>query len=393
MTTRLLLTLTLLTPALAAGQDNPLDRNRPDQNGNGNGNRTQPATRLTVPPWVKPGALITYRAMDSSENDDPKKVGLAGTGHTRLLVMAVLPSAVLVQRVEYVDGLMTRQPYLTSAATHALNAKTVAASEAFWRLPATLKAAKTEGVQTVQRGPFPLHGKEYAAVLLQSRIPNFVATRTYDAGTGLLLRQHIASGRPRRAGNTTGVNLKSQSSLTFETHRVLDLPWFKAAPPAWTKTVKTLVYRGNRTQFSVAGMPPLVVPMETIYTFTKRIGPAHFGTLSTRVLPNRYGVGTAPQKSPVIEAPAKLTPLWIAPQVLANLKVGLLDTDPLLKSTLTYAVQQGPQGKLGVLVERHPTGSYQVVAGYDLTVGVLKYVQVQQKELKVQVTLTLAERK
>jgi len=350
-----------------------------------------PASAFKVPDFIKPGAQWIYRTSDSQESDDPRKTGPAAAGFQRVAVVAVLPDRVLLQAGEFINGLMSGDPYPIGGGSLMVLPQDVANRNAHWMLPAALQGLKSGNGTAVARGPFSVGGKQYQAVMVKLNIPKMVTVHFYDAGTGLLLARSTATGRPRRSGNAGGMNLKTRSGLRFQAYRVLDLPWFKAAPPAWTRTVKKLVYRGAMTQFS-PGIAPLSIPRETVHRFERRVGNVHMGTMTIRTLPNQLGVPASSQEKPFSEGPAKVGGLWIPPDVLAKMRPGLLDTDPVLKSTLSYSIQAGDLGRLGVLVERHPTGSYQVVLGHDLTDGVLQYIQVQLKEMHTQVTLTLAGR-
>ncbi|HHI80753.1 MAG TPA: hypothetical protein ENK02_12340 [Planctomycetes bacterium] len=353
----------------------------------------EPLQKLVLPSFIKPGALLTYKVLQSTESDDPKKAGLAATGYSRAMVIHVDSEAVLFEVTEFVDGLLSRNPAPMGGGPKIFTAKEVAQGNAYWMLPADLKTLKSEEGIQVRRGPFPLHGQAYKSVLVTVQIPNFVKQRAYDQGTGLLLMERSASGRPRRSGNADGFNLKTKNSLYYETYRVLDLPWFQATPPAWTRTVRKMVYRGNMTMFSPGGMPPTVLPREMVFAFKKHEGKLHMGTLTTKTLKNRLGIPESSNKSLFFETPYKVGGLWIPPKVLNSMKQGVLDTDPVLKSTLTYAIQQGNLGKLGVLVESHPSGSYQTILGYDLEDGALRFIQMNLKDMNQQITMTLVDRK
>ena len=393
----ILATLLVFPLALASlrSQANPLDRHKPGQGKAPDPLKqaAKPLKKLVVPSFIKPGALLTYKVLQSTESDDPKKAGIAATGYTRAMVIYVDSEGVLFEVTEFVDGLMSRNPAPVESGPKLFTAKEVAQGNAYWMLPSELKTLKPEKGIQIQRGPLPLHGQNYKSVLVTVQIPNFVKQRAYDQGTGLLLMERIASGRPRRSGNASGLNLKSKGSSYYETYRVLDLPWFTATPPAWTKTVQRMVYRGSMKMFSPGGMPPTVIPREMVFDFKKHEGKLHLGTMTIKTLKNQLGIPLSSDKSLFFETPYKVGGLWIPPKVLNTMKQGVLDTDPVLKSTLTYAIQQGNLGKLGVLIERHPSGSYQTILGYDLKDGALRFIQMNLKDMNQQVTMTLVDRK
>lgn len=205
----------------------------------------------------------------------------------------------------------------------------------------------------------------------------------FDLGTGLKLSEQSGVGQPRRAGDPTGFNRKISGYSLYQNYRQRDLPWLDAAPPAWVATVRTLHYRGSQT-LSLPGSQPLSVPFTSTLEVQQR--GADWVQFAMTVT---FAQGT-PSKSIVSNGPGGTGSYWMNQQVLRDLEDGVVDEDEMLGTQLTFAHQDSPMGRLGVLTE---TGrAHRLVWSYRLDDGALVYSRWDQPEVNTTIEVTLADR-
>ncbi len=396
-----------LLAAVAHPQPNPLDRST-GNTGQGTGGAGVPnvpggggllgggvvaGQAMTVPAFVKPGARLWFYGGDSTEPNDPQQSVSAGAGMWRYDVVAVLPDRVLLQSSLYLDAMGNRQQFTFSSGTPVVfDAMQVAGGGALWMPVDQLAALQPDQNIQITRGPWPLGGQSYDATSITILGNDSKFRYVFDAGTGLKLSEQVAVGRFRRnGGQNDGFNRQTQSFKSFEAFRQMDFPWLRHAPPAWTQTVNRLHYRGSYAMV-IPGSPPMPIGLSATFEVQQRGEGWAAGTL-TRSMDNVMGgPPNPPEQIPFVEGPGKALGLWMSPAALAELGPGVVDRDETLKNTLTYQVQAGPAGQLGVFVETNDTQTYTLVAGYDLQDGALSYAQFSDHATNVIVELQLIGR-
>ncbi|GEM_PF-2962553 len=372
----------LLSPLIAVAQDNPLEATTPATPG-GAGN---PLTRIVVPDYIKPGARLIYHAISGSEVRRPNQepTSSTGAGFTRYDVAAVSGDMVLLNSLNYVTYGLNGQTGVAGGAGIVVRSSDPFANTggSLWVSKDVLAAMQTDASMNVAHEKWPINGRTYDAVVL-TKIQRDQAHRlVYDKDKALLLAMQLATGNPRQLGDPTGFNRENSSSTLFQTYRVLDLPWFKADAPAWVKTVKRLNYQGQQKLHGDVG-PSVTMAINRVVEFSER-GPNWAILKATTQFQ-----GSQPTTSQSVVGPATIGGYWINPKTLREMKQGVLDEDPTLKNSLTYQIQQGHMGQLGVLVETNTDRSYQIVCGYNLDDGMLVYSMLQDKSLNTVIEFTL----
>ena len=101
--------------------------------------------------------------------------------------------------------------------------------------------------------------------------------------------------------------------------------------------------------------------------------------------------GNQPNRSVLFSGPGSTGGYWMAPEVLRKMEAGVVDEDEMLGTRLEYSVQDGPQGRLGVLIE---TGNaHRMIWGYSLEDGVLTYSRWEQPRTNQTTEVTLEGRR
>lgn len=340
--------------------------------------------KIVVPDFVKPGARFVYESGSSTENDDPNKVNSAGVGLTRFDVIAVTDTHVLLQQGTFLQSMRGDGHSYGGSAHIAFGDFEIKSGAALWIPKEVLDAYVTAEPTQVNSGPYELNGRTYDVKTLTRITKESAMRQTWDRGTGLKLTEQTGVGQPRRAGDLTGFNRKITGTTVYQTFRQMKLPWLDAAPPAWVKDLQSLHYEG-KTTMHLPGSEPLSLP------FSSRMEVAERGENWVRfTLTMNMGQGQ-PTKSSLNSGPGSIGGYWLHPDVLRKMRAGVLDQDEMLGTRLEYSVQNGPQGRLGVLTE---TGSaHRLLWGYSLEDGALVYSRWEQPEINQTIEVTLAERK
>lgn len=384
--------LALLLLAAGSGsafaQQNPLEAPVPKKGAGGGAaapvGRPAAGGKVYVPDFIKPGARFLYEGGSSTENDDPNKLNSAGVGLTRYDVVAVSDTHVMLQVGTFLDA-MNGGGQKYGGSTHlAFGAFEVDSGGALWIPKQVLEAYVTADPLQVVNGPYEQNGRTYDTRTLTRITKESAMRQIWDRGTGLKLSEQTGVGQPRRAGDPTGFNRKITATSVYQTFRQLKLPWLDAAPPAWVKDVQALQYAGTQTMH-LPGSQPISIAFSSAMDVQARGADWIRFALTVTVQ------GNQPSKSVVFSGPGSTGGYWLAPEVLRKMKPGVVDEDEMLGTRLEYAVQDGPQGRLGVLIE---TGhAHRLIWGYSLDDGVLTYSRWEQPELNQTTEVTLEGRR
>jgi hypothetical protein len=255
---------------------------------------------------------------------------------------------------------------------------------ALWLPKHVLEAYVTADPLQVVNGPYELNGRTYDTRTLTRITKESAMRQVWDRGTGLKLTEQTGVGQPRRAGDPTGFNRKITGTNIYQTFRQMKLPWLEAAPPAWVKDVQSVRYAGSQTMH-LPGSPPVSVPFSSVLDVQERGANWLRFALSVTVQ------GNQPSRSMVFTGPGSVGGYWVAPAALRKMEAGVVDEDEMLGTRLEYSVQEGPQGRLGVLIE---TGSaHRMIWGYSLEDGVLTYSRWERPQLNQTTEVTLEGRR
>lgn len=340
------------------------------------------STPLRTVDFVKPGARLIYYGGSSTKSTQPGKGTSAGVGMSVFDVVAVTPTKVLFTVRTYLGTGQKDGNYTFSGATGtSISGLDVTAGNALWMPPDELKALRSGNGVQVSRNGYPLGGQTYDAISIFIAGNDSASRQVFDAGTGLKLATQDASG-PMLQGHKDPFMRHNQVFSSYESYRQIDL--WRGTPPAWVQTVQKLSYSGTA---AMAGTP---IGMSTTYEVTDR-GPGWLQTRMTQQTQS-FGQSSAPSVGTTVEGNGKPFGLWVSPEVLGRLRPGVVDRDPTLNTTVSYQVQNGPMGQLGVFSETNARQTYSLVAGYSLQDGVLSYAQSVQRDTGYTVTLQLQGR-
>lgn len=394
---RLLLTTLLLLIAAAptAAQYGP------GQQPNAPGGGDIPAVggqKMSVPEYIKPGFQMLYTTGSSTEANEQGKGGGAGMGFTEYTIIAVDKDKVLVNVANYLapQGLpLTAQgaydpssdpkAQLIGSSSYALSSLDVQGGNAMWMPVKELAQWQSGNGVEVQRGPWVYEGKQVQSASIIVKGNDSISSNTYHADNGMKLTSRNGFGPLRRGENGTNpYNRKNQSQSQLITTRQIDLPMLNADWPDWTKKVKKMNYTGTYSM-AVPGVQAPPVQLASSVEFTERGADFIIGksTIQTQ--------GGQPQTSAVVQGPGSILGYWVHPNVLSKLKQGTIDQNELMRTTLTYQVQEGNLGRLGVFVLTNKTQSFYAVSGYNLQSGALTYMSLHTAETGVTIEFSLSD--
>ena len=340
-----------------------------------------PLLKLVIPAYVKPGMRFVFNG---------SSVSMKGTGEgpMRYDVVAVTDSRVLMNSVNYVKYGFDGKIGVSSSAGVDVRSGVPGTNSigSIWVSKEALAAMAADNTMTVAYEKWPINGRSYDAVILVKQIQDSAQRTIYDRETGLLLGMQLATGKMRQDNDLNIFNRENSSILSYQTARQLDLPWFKADAPKWTKTVKRMKYQGQ-SRLSGGGVAQDIV---TAQSKTAEITDRGDDWAIIKSTSESQGVTIA--KDTLSNGPATIGGYWINPDALNKMKQGVVDEDPTLHSVLTFQIQEGAVGKLGVLVETNADRSYQLVWGYSLDDGALMYSMVQDSSMQTTTEFKLVGR-
>lgn len=366
-------------------------------NPQGGGNAQPPAGQaMKVPDYIKPGFQMLYMTASSSEHTDPNKIGSAGMGFTEYTVIAVTRDKVLVTATNYLtpNGMpLTAQgafdpntdpkAQLIGANSYAISALDVQGGNAMWMPVEELKQWQSGNGVEVQRGPWPYKGQQVNAATITVKGNDSISSNTYDTADGKKLVMRSATGPMRR--NATGNNpydRRHQQQMQLLGTRQLQLPTIGADWPDWTRGVKKMNYSGTYSM-AVPGVQAPPVQMSMSIAFTERGEGYILGKSTIQVQ------GSPPSTNAVMQGPGSALGYWVHPKVLAKFEQGTVDENKTMRTTLTYQVQDGNLGRLGVFVLTNQAKTFYAVSAYNLQNGALTYISLHTAETGTTIEFSL----
>lgn len=353
--------------------------------------------QMKVPDYIKPGFQMLYYNGSSTEASQPDKIGSAGMGYTEYTILAVTKDRVLITATSYlapngvpltpqgaIDTTQDPKVQFIGSNSYAITATDVQGGNALWMPVDELKQWQSGNGVEVLRGVWPYQGKQVNAVSITVKGNNYISSNTYDSESGVKLASRSASGNFRR--NATGRNLydrQIQAQTQLINTRQIDSPLLNAKWPDWTKTVKKMHYKGTYTSI-IPGFDSPSLQLNSTIEFTQRGADYIAGTITIK-----HQGGGQPQTNTVVQGPGTVLGNWIHPDLLNNLNEGKLDRNEILRTTLTYQIQEGNLGTLGVFVLTNDAKSFHNVSGYNLENGALTYVSLNTAEPGTAITATL----
>jgi hypothetical protein len=369
---------------------------RPNAPGDANNNPGPAGAKLEVPDYIKPGFQMLYLSSGSTEADAQGKNGSAGVGFTEYTVLAVTKDKVLVSAANYltpngiamdaqgnVDRNTDPRAQFTGASVFAIGKLNIQAGDAMWMPVKELAQWQSGNGVTVQRGPWFYQGQQVNSATITVPGNDTISSSTYNTDNGQKLVSRSATGPMRR--NATGNNpydRKNQSLSQLIATRQIDSPLLGAKRPDWANKVKKMTYAGTYSM-AVPGVQPIPVQIASTVEFTDRGEDYILGKTTFQVQNN------PPSTSMIAEGPGTLLGHWVHPDVLANLKEGLIDQNEIMHTTITYQIQQGNLGRLGVFVLTNKAQTFYAVSGYNLENGALTYVSLHTADVGTTVELSL----
>ncbi|MBL9080001.1 MAG: PDZ domain-containing protein [Planctomycetes bacterium] len=248
-----------------------------------------------------------------------------------------------------------------------------------WLPPAKLRAmAEQESPgQRVRRTRYPLLGRTFDAIVVQTRADSGYQRYTYDLDTGLMLVFSASSTgaavlTPNGDRAQTGAGATTIATVMLRDLRQLNLPWADQRAPQWLQDGQRFVYTGTLRNSLAEGLPPWR------YEFTaavqRRAGPAVLAQVTSSV---DYGTGQAvPLEGSRVYGPGTVGNLWLDPSKLQGLQAGtVIDRDPTTGWQIAFV---GSDGRHATIAEQGPLDQQSYT--YDLQSGMLVATASRQQQ-------------
>lgn len=362
---------------------NPNPNATADPNTNNNPN----AFVVSVPDYIKPGFQMLYMTASSTEAQSPESPGGAGMGFTEFTVIAVTPEDVIVSATNYLapkglpltpqgefDPTTDPRVQLMGSNTQRITQADVQSGGALWMPVDQLKQWEPGNGILVDRSPRTYKGQQVQATSIIVTTPNSISSDTFNSTNGqkLVTRSGMGSFRRNATGNDP-YDRQIQNLMKLVDTRQLNSPLLGSPDPDWAQRVQTMQYAGSYTMI-IPGMQTPAVPMATTVTFDKRSNGITYGTAKVQTQDDM------PNSTAVMQGPGTMLGYWVHPQTLAQLNAGVIDRHPIMRLTLSYQVQQGNMGQMGVFVLTNDIKSFFAVSGYNLQTGAMTYTSLQNSD-------------
>lgn len=368
--------------------------------GQGGGNNPGPAgAPMVVPDYIKPGFQFLYFAASFAESREYKKPNKAGMGYIEYTVVKVLKDKVLVNATNYLapnalpmnnDGTIDTSTdpglQLTGSSTQAVSKMDIQLGAAMWMTVDRLKGWESGNAIEVGEGLHPYQGKARNIIGLKSKSDDGFESNVFDKENGMKLAFYTGSGGTKKGvefgkKNMTINDYKNQSQMVLQQTSQIDSPLLGAKWPDWAKTVKKMSYKGTYTM-AIAGVDPIPLEISSEVTFTERGDDYVIGSAS-------FNNGSGESKSMAVHGPGTVLGYWVHPEVLANMNQGVVMKNDILHTQLTYQVQDGRLGRLGVFFLTNSSRAFHTVSAYNLQTGALTYTSMHTAETGITVELAL----
>ena len=294
----------------------------------------KPTPNLALPPALKAGVTVTYRAFDSGRTPGKEGGSISGSGLTNANVNFARNNLVSIDVRKYFT-LDPNRPRAVSMGCSAVAGSEVSAG-IYWIHPALLGVImglgapkQAEGVK-LERVPFEADGQRFNAVRIaeETRVESRVTI--YDSETGFLLSQNSKSNER---------NAESQSYQAYVSRRELRIPWADRPAPDWVGKTRELKYEGSNT---LVMMGTSVRQSVTLEARLEVLEPGALLARFTSLVSSGPGYPLERNDWEMACAGAMLYPLWIDPSVLRELQPHQpIDEDPVTKFRMSFLGIEG----------------------------------------------------
>lgn len=358
-----------------------------------------PAASGDFPAWLQVGARVTYFAgsstmpgvstqlvpddnggwVDGNGNRfrEDQVPGTGGGGLNQYDFVQVAPDCVAANLTSlvYADaGLQT----VTRASIQAMVGDGNGLAD-LWVPPAKLRAMAPQESSTsrVRRLQYPLNGRTFDAIAIQSKSDNGYIRYTYDLGTGLLLVYSSSTTgarvmTPNGDTATRGAGATTIATVMLRDLRQVNLPWNGQRAPQWLQDGQRFVYSGTMRNSLSEGLPPW--RYEFALEVQRRLGNAALAKVASNV---DYGAGAgAPLEGSRVLGPGAIGGLWLDPSKLQGVQAGtVFDRDPITNWQLSFV---GSDGRYATVAEQGPLDQQSYT--YDLQSGMLVATASRQQQ-------------
>lgn len=394
------------------GPNNPVpDPNAPVPEIRLPGNDNPNANPDARPEWLKPGMQVTYAVSDSyNPNPNPalpphqQPKASAGMGYREYTVIALTDEKVYLQEVMYlapqglplttdgnIDMRVDPKAQVAGLSFSIVTGLEINQGEAIFMSPARLQAmeqkreANADGTQGSWIDPtsWSYQNDLVKAVKMEYWGESYAKKMVFNRDNGMLLFYHSAIGNPRPGTAQSNIFSREIVDMRQLVHtEQIAVPLIGAPFPEWTLQVKSMQYSGQQA-FIMEGAPPVTLPMTLTMTVEHNDGQLMLG----KTLVQQQGV--ADHRAESVMGPGTFLGYWVNPQALAQLRQGEVHKNDATRTVVTYQIQDGPLGRLGVFVHTNEAKNFFAINAYDLQDGKLMYMQFAQPEVNMMREFTL----
>lgn len=363
------------------------------------GGGAAPAAIGDFPAWMQVGARVTYFAgtstmpgvstqlvpddnggwVDGNGNRfrEDQVQGTGGGGLNQYDFVQIAPDCVAANMTSlvYADaGLQT----VTRAGIQAMVGDANGLAD-LWVPPQKLRAMAQQESPTarVRHLQYPLNGRTFDAIAIQTKGDSGYVRYTYDLDTGLLLVYSSSTTganvmTPNGDTATRGAGATTIATVMLRDLRQVKLPWAGQRAPQWLADGQRFVYSGTMRNSLAEGLPPW--RSEFALEVQRRIGNAAIAKVASSV---DFGTGPgAPIEGSRVLGPGTIGGLWLDPSKLQGLQNGaVFDRDPITNWQLSFV---GSDGHYATIAEQGPLDQQSYT--YDLQSGMLVATSSRQQQ-------------
>lgn len=267
-----------------------------------------------------------------------------------------------------------------------------------WLNPQVLRGAaglKAAGLRVAQVR-YPINGRPYNALWIQSGGPGAGQTWVYDLDTGVLLHGASATqGAPIQGPVAQGESREGATQLSQSTLvgvRTPTIPWAAEPAPDWVGRTSILRYQGSVTHYiNVGGAAPASLALSV--TFQRQNAGYNWAQYVVTTDQPGSSVPSMPAHEVRMYGSGQFGGLWVPPRWLVQLRPGqALDTDPVTGVTVSVGqAGRSPQG-VDVVTITEANQALRTDSAYDRATGMLVYFSQFNTESQNRLQLQLVQR-
>lgn len=300
------------TSTLPSGMENPLPLRYPE------------LLSAPAPSWLDEGLRATYYVIASTpESERTENVeygtGSAGYGLSQVDVVALEDGNAATFTLPYApdtQGAMRQMQGFGSVVPEGCGD--------FWCSPEVLGKVPEQASDefTVQRLPVNIGGKDYQAIRFDIKSGTFEMALIYDLKTGIMLYHTVDYTSYSSQENEIIGTRGTHAIYEFRNLRKVKIPWNEGRVPQWLAKGENIGYQGQ-TSVQVQGASPMVTPMSvqvSVLDVMSRYAKVRLDTYNQDPVPPAYII--------TVSGISQLMGNWIPPEAIADLRPGIIDTDP-----------------------------------------------------------------